>query len=982
MKNPKYTSKLSLLTLLIFSLCATLSIAQSDSKGKDFWLMYTTNTTSTATLTLFITSDVNTSGTISGATFSTISFTVTANTVTSVSMPNPLHTHTNDVIDNKGIHIVANDDITVYGLNRANASTDAYLGYPTDVLGNNYMILTYKNTNIVNAVQLGIVATQDNTTVTITPSVTTGSRTAGTPYSITMNQGQAYQLVNTSAAPADLTGTTISSDKPIGVFGAHQCANIPQGYTFCDHVCEMLPPTTTYGTRFGTVPLKSRSNGDTWRFMASEDNTVVTINGTPQTAINKGKYIETILTTQSFVTSDKPILAAQYANGSSFSGNPGDPFFMLVPPLEQFLPGYTLTTVSGFATHYVNLVVPNSITGSVVMDGSPLSASLFTAIGSSGFSGAQITVASGSHTFTAPLPFGAFQYGFNTNDSYGYPGGQSFSPVATVSSLVINFQSSTNPIGTNKCIKAQVSDQNSANVVGVRVDFSSKGPNGTIASFAYTDANGQAEYCVTGNNVGVDTVVASVGNIKDTSYLTWTCTPPDFTACPSNTNVNSANATVVNYTAAASASPAPNLSYVFSGATTGSGSGTGSGSTFNPGITYVAVYALNACGKDSCKFSINVEQQIEQCGAGTPTGSNVFTGNKTISTQAQMDAFFNNGNGKKYTKVSGNLTINGNSSQDPITSMCNLSELTEVTGYLLIQQFTKASNPTNLSHLAKLNKAGRLTVITCPQFLSVELPELTEIAGSLNIRNNRFVKNIQMPKLSVVGGELLMINRNHRLENLKLSDQASSFSLTHSTNANVEIQNNGDSTSVALTMDLNKITQISKSLTFSNNSNTGVTNFDNVFAGLSTIGGNMIITGNKSLNKCCIAYNVTVGGSTSINGNTGNCADVSAVNADCGVMPKRQITTHKKSNTDLFSQLRIYPSPNSGKFEMVFTTTQSGKLNLTVTDLLGRNVLTHSQDVTGTVTIPVNMEKATAGQYLLKIELNDNVVLKRVQVVK
>jgi hypothetical protein len=234
-----------------------------------------------------------------------------------------------------------------------------------------------------------------------------------------------------------------------------------------------------------------------------------------------------------------------------------------------------------------------------------------------------------------------------------------------------------------------------------------------------------------------------------------------------------------------------------------------------------------------------------------------------------------------------------------------------------------------------------------------------------------------------VGGELLMFNRNHRLQTIRLSDQASSFTLSHATNANVDIQNNGDSVRSALTMDFNKITSVSKSFTFSNNSNSGVSNFDNIFSGLTTIGGNMVITSNASLNKCCIAYNTSVSGSTTISGNLGDCADLAAVTADCGSLPKRHsIRSTSRINSDQFSNLVIYPSPSQGKFEVQLTTTQTGILNITVSDLLGRTVLTQSQDVAGTVAIPVNMDKATAGQYILKLELNGNVVVKRVQVVK
>ena len=61
-------------------------------------------------------------------------------------------------------------EVTVYGLNRITATTDAYLGLPTDILGTEYITLGYTNTNVVNGSLFGVVATQDATTVTITPS--------------------------------------------------------------------------------------------------------------------------------------------------------------------------------------------------------------------------------------------------------------------------------------------------------------------------------------------------------------------------------------------------------------------------------------------------------------------------------------------------------------------------------------------------------------------------------------------------------------------------------------------------------------------------------------------------------------------------------------------------------------------------------------------------------------------------------------------
>lgn len=500
----------------------TTSMAQ-DSKGTDFWLMFNGNL-GTPVLTLFITSSVNTSGTVSGPSFAAIPFTVTANVVTAVVVPNSLSSHVNNTVDNKGIHVIALQEVTVYGLNYITFTTDAYLALPTDVLGTDYIIMDYNG--IGRGGEFGIVASQNATIVTITPTSTEQGHPAGVPYNINLNQGETYELLANSAS---LTGTLVTSNKPVGVFGASICANIPSGASFCDHICEMLPPTDAWGQTFVTVPLKTRTNGDTWRFLASQNNTIVTVNGVASAPIDKGEFIEQILTTQSIISSNNPILVAQFANGSSFSGNPGDPFMMLIPPYEQFLAGYTVTTVTGYVAHFINVVAPNAVVGSLTLDGVAVSAAEFTAIGASGFSGAQLTVLPGSHTLFSTLPFGAFQYGFNNDDSYGYPGGQSFSPVATVNSIVLTPPNGTAPINTNNCWNALVEDNLNNPVAGVRVDFTVTGPNSSNTGFAFTNATGIANFCYTGLVAGSDAIVASIGSLSDNASFIWTAVATDST---------------------------------------------------------------------------------------------------------------------------------------------------------------------------------------------------------------------------------------------------------------------------------------------------------------------------------------------------------------------------------------------------------------------------------------------------------------------
>lgn len=493
-----------------------------DTKGTDFWLTFTSNATNSSTLSLFITGDTSTTGTVEipGLSFST-PFAVTAGTVTTVAIPVGAQLTTSDVVETKGIHVTAQNDVTVYGLNRIPSTTDAFLGLPTDILGTEYIVLGYKNTNVVNATEFGIVATTDSTVVTVTPSVTTGAHAAGVPYTISLNQGQTYQLINTDAAPADLSGTIVSSTQPIAVFGGHNCANIPPGFVSCDYIVEELTPTTAWGKNFVTMPLATRLNGDTFRFIASTDGTHVSVNGTLVATLNRGQLHEQIIAGPAQITSDKPIMVAQYSNGQSFDNVVSDPFMMLIPPFEQFLAGYTVTTpASGFDVNFVNVVAPNAAVGSVLLDGSPIPVASFTAIGSSGFSGAQVPISLGSHTLTGTLPFGAFVYGFAQADSYGYPGGMSLAPVATVTQIVLAPKRATNPVGTEHCVTATVTDQNSNGVPGIRVDFAVTGAN-TASGFATTDAGGLARFCYTGTNAGDDTITGSVGALSDTASKRW-----------------------------------------------------------------------------------------------------------------------------------------------------------------------------------------------------------------------------------------------------------------------------------------------------------------------------------------------------------------------------------------------------------------------------------------------------------------------------
>jgi hypothetical protein len=496
----------------------------SDNQGRDFWLAFPANYIPNSELTLFITGSTSTSGSVNiPALGSTIPFNVTAGAVTSVQLPTNAQIATNDgIVRGMGIRVTANANVTVYGLNRIEYSTDAYLGLPVGVLGTEYRVMSYSPINSSLGSQFTVVATDASTVVTITPSASLGSRPAGVPYSISLNVGDVYQI----HAGADTTGTLVTSNKPIALFGGNRCAFVPVNARACDHLVEQIPPTSAWGTRFVSMPLRTRLNGDTFRLLAAEDGTSISLNGSVVATLNRGQFHERIVNGPALITATKPILVAQYSNGSSFDGVTSDPFMMLIPPYEQFLTGYIISAPQqGFSLNFINVVAPAQAVGSVRLDGQLISASAFTPIGSSGFSGAQLAVSPGSHSLTGPLPFGVHSYGFDSYDSYGYPGGLSLSEVATVTSLTLTPESASNQVGAQQCLVATVLNNRSEPVSDVRVDFTVSGAN-TATGFATTGANGQAQYCYTGRNAGGDTVRATLSQLSDTSTVSWSSLPP------------------------------------------------------------------------------------------------------------------------------------------------------------------------------------------------------------------------------------------------------------------------------------------------------------------------------------------------------------------------------------------------------------------------------------------------------------------------
>jgi RHS repeat-associated protein len=535
------------------------------NKGTDFWLMFIDAAPgvplTTQQLSLFISSDVATSGTVSvpGQGLN-LPFTVTPGQIATVNLPQSVQVTTSDAIGTNGIHVTSQNAVAVYGLNFVPGASDGYLGLPTVSLGTSYMIASYKNTFQANSInfgatpgtEFGITATQDNTNITITTTASSGSRQAQVPFKIQLMQGQTYQLWNNTdytqlgdpnGPPVDFTGTAVISDKPVAVFGGHLNAVIPDNQSYYNSLVEQLPPTNLWGQNFVTMPLASEYNGDVFRFVALNDNTHVQVNHQELAVLQKGQFFETVISGPAEISADNPILTVQYAKSSTAGGNSNvDPTMIVVPPFEQFGGSYTIDTPTSnfFPYNFVNVIAPTAAVqgATVILDGISIPAVSFQPIGTSPFSGAQIPVSTGPHTLTSGLPFGLWVYGFNAQDAYGYTGGACFSTGVSSSVLVASPKASTNPITSQLSIQATVKDSSGNPIGGTGVTFKVAGIN-SQTSLATTDGTGVATFSYTSLHAGSDLITITAGTASDTASVTWVSNgpnqPPVVSAGPNQT---------------------------------------------------------------------------------------------------------------------------------------------------------------------------------------------------------------------------------------------------------------------------------------------------------------------------------------------------------------------------------------------------------------------------------------------------------------
>lgn len=407
--------------LLRTTAMATLAaLAASASANTLFFQMNPNLAGSNDRRQVFLFGPTNTTGTLKGPGVD-VNFDLGAEGFTVIEVPLAAQL-VSGVVENKGFRIDSNAAISGYYLSRRQATTDMAYLIDGERLGKDHFVLGYQN---IYEDQVSAQATQDNTSVTFT-------RPNGTTQTVTLNAGQTFMLT----ANAQLTGTRVTSDKPISVFSGNRCTNVPTGVTACDHIVEQMPPTEVLSNNYllAQTP-RTGTLGNVVRVVATEDNTEVRANGTLVATLNAGQFYEGRVAGGVELTANNKILVGQYLIGETQAGANTDPAMTIIPGKDQWLSSYVFAPPLGaanFPTDFIQIIIAETSIGSLRLDGEMV-ASDWLGIGSTGFFYSNIDVSdkSSRFTITAATPFQLLLLGFDSFDSYFTYGGAAFAPGAS-----------------------------------------------------------------------------------------------------------------------------------------------------------------------------------------------------------------------------------------------------------------------------------------------------------------------------------------------------------------------------------------------------------------------------------------------------------------------------------------------------------------------------------------------------------------------
>ncbi len=220
----------------------------------------------------------------------------TANPYVETSMITAEHVVSTNTVTDKGIIVQSSDPFSLVAFDEEFTSADAYKALPCIHLPvqhyYEYYVVSVPRARIPveddddydysssdsnfepilgNSVFIIVTCEADtDLNITLTQNVTVqdplSTYRGGSSYSIHLEKESSTFLFSSEN---DLSGSRITSSRPITLISGHECGAIPSDKNFCDHMAEQVPPTVTWGTHFLTAPIKGGSSFDLFKVIAA-----------------------------------------------------------------------------------------------------------------------------------------------------------------------------------------------------------------------------------------------------------------------------------------------------------------------------------------------------------------------------------------------------------------------------------------------------------------------------------------------------------------------------------------------------------------------------------------------------------------------------------------------------------------------------------------------------------------------------------------
>ncbi|XP_062587665.1 IgGFc-binding protein-like [Saccostrea cucullata] len=259
---------------------------------------------------------------------------------------------------------------------------------------------------------------KDNTPLTIQGK----SYRDGDVFNVMLERFDTLQIAHTT----DLSGSFITSNKPVTVFSGNRCQRLKYG---CSHMVTQLPPTTEIDTKY-IIPPFYTNDGTLIQVLSENGSSVNSSVGSSVSNFHlneKGyKNIEVTSNVTTVIESDQPVLVTAFGMGNKSSNY--HPYMTVVPGIHQYLDYYKVAVPAGYAENFICLIVPSQSLNNLRING--FSVYHYTVVYQSAltlaksFSVRTLKVQSGTIVLSTSdaSQFGLIVYGHRIADGYGFAG--------------------------------------------------------------------------------------------------------------------------------------------------------------------------------------------------------------------------------------------------------------------------------------------------------------------------------------------------------------------------------------------------------------------------------------------------------------------------------------------------------------------------------------------------------------------------------